>query len=788
MRDYIRTEGPRCIENGWLICAVAPGAKFPGYAAWPRPLAAEDCGGKTGGVGILCGKGEIPVAGIDCDCEGDPELALALREEFVSAVPQLESAPYRVGRPPKFLLAARAKRDGWRKQSSPVYRKDGRKIQLEILGDGQQFVAYHVHPGTGKPYEWPESWSTGEPATLRAEDLPVIAYEDIRKLIEVFCRRAEEAGYARDAGTGHQTAEAADVSDAQLEAALTPAQKPIPGLSVARMEEIIRAIKPDFGPGSNDLWCRYGMAIHHQTQGSEEGFALWDRLSAEFPEAYDARAIRARWNSFRSDRAAALTFRWVLKQYRLRLGVAALDPSELGLANRFLAKYGDCVAHVPATGRNYFFDKDIASWVSGADGADAVMSDRFCRGVVEDALAAEASKADEDGLPETATALRKFQKRVFGAISNYTDRVLRHVMRQPELNLSAAAFDSDSRWFGVANGVIDLRTGQLAEERPEYYVLRRSRAPFLPGEECPLWRKTMLEWQGGDAAMVGYIQRLMGSFMTGRPSEDVLPIISGSGGNGKSAFLNVMRAAFGSYAMTIDQSTLVGMSRSAAGGPRSDIAKLQGARLVYCSETDENAPLKAADVKRLTGRDSFAARAPYGREEIEILPTWGMIVVTNHEPTVKEDDEGVWRRLKVIPFNQKYLGENRDTHLEQKLEAELPGILNWLLEGLMEYRAKGLMEPETVTERTKAYRAENDIVQLWVESCLVPDDKAALLGRDAYTSFVSYCTASGERFPLAKKAFIRSLTKKLPKFVRMAADRRYPGWRIRTSDDFEELS
>ena len=163
----IRELGPRVVANGYQVCHIAKGYKVPMYKAWPsRPMTAqecEDCANGEDGVGIMCGKGEIPICGLDFDIDGDVELARVMRA-FMEEVFGLLVA-YRVGKAPKFLVMVRAQEPGWRKIKTAMYRKGDQTAQLEVLGAGQQFVAYHTHPDTGRPYEWPgEDFGGDSPA------------------------------------------------------------------------------------------------------------------------------------------------------------------------------------------------------------------------------------------------------------------------------------------------------------------------------------------------------------------------------------------------------------------------------------------------------------------------------------------------------------------------------------------------------------------------------------------------------------------------------------------------
>ena len=192
----IREYGPKLIENGYLICDIAPGKKACLRKGWvDNPLSVQACKQHPAaeGVGILCGQGDHPVCGIDADFDGTEAEGEELLQKLREACPKLEEAISRVGRPGRFLLIARS--DGrWAKSTTSSYRLGERTARLEVLGYGQQFVAYHTHPETGKPYYYPEPW-IGEPITTPVTYLPLLTMADIDAIKDAFVDFLESKGF-----------------------------------------------------------------------------------------------------------------------------------------------------------------------------------------------------------------------------------------------------------------------------------------------------------------------------------------------------------------------------------------------------------------------------------------------------------------------------------------------------------------------------------------------------------------------------------------------------------------
>lgn len=286
------------------------------------------------------------------------------------------------------------------------------------------------------------------------------------------------------------------------------------------------------------------------------------------------------------------------------------------------------------------------------------------------------------------------------------DRV--HAIRVSEL-------DSDPWTLNTKSGLIDLRTAILRPSDPMAYCTKITGAVL--GSRCDAWWKFLEDVTCGDVAMMGYLQRVAGYFLTGDTSEHALFFAHGAGGNGKSVFVNTVAAVMGDYAVTASMDTFV---VSGSDKHPTDLAMLRGARLAVAVETEEGRRWAESKVKAMTGGDAISAR--FMRQDFfTFKPQFKLLVVGNHKPAIRNVDDAMRRRMHLIPFTFK--PTNPDTQLTAKLEAEHGGILGWMLDGLAMLRRAGLNPPETVKRATAEYFAAEDAVGRWLAECVEQDDR-----------------------------------------------------------------
>ena len=321
---------------------------------------------------------------------------------------------------------------------------------------------------------------------------------------------------------------------------------------------------------------------------------------------------------------------------------------------------------------------------------------------------------------------------------------------QPGIPVQPAELDFDPSLLNVENGTINLKTGKLQPHRQEDLITKIAPVEYDPEAKCPLFDKFLDRMMGENEDLKRFLQKAVGYSLTGDTSEQCLFMLHGAGQNGKSTFIETIRALQGDYARQTEFATFLANDRG-NDRVRNDLARLDGARFVSAVEAEPGQRLSEVVVKQITGSDKIAARFLY-QEFFEFVPQFKLFLATNHKPDIRGTDLAIWRRVRLIPFAVTIPENERDNHLLDRLKAELPGILNWALDGCLDWQEDGLRVPREVEVATSEYREEMDPIASFIEEhCVLgPDNQnsAAIL----YKSYMGWCDEEGER-PITKKAF-----------------------------------
>ena len=230
----------------------------------------------------------------------------------------------------------------------------------------------------------------------------------------------------------------------------------------------------------------------------------------------------------------------------------------------------------------------------------------------------------------------------------------------------------------------------------------------------------------------------------------------GQGANGKSTFIELISWLLGDYTQRIATELLMQNTRSSQ-GPSADLAALKGCRLAFCNEVEEGRWLAEARVKELTGGDTITARVPYAKSAITFRPSFTLVMVGNHRPEIHDTSTGMWRRMLLIPFDTTIPEAKRDANLLEKLKEEGPGILNWALAGYHDYLRHGLRVPTSVTESTRVYRDEQDIIGEWVREHCDITPGVVYSKAEMYKAYQKWSKDRGQ-YPLSMGRFSRRLS------------------------------
>ena len=346
--------------------------------------------------------------------------------------------------------------------------------------------------------------------------------------------------------------------------------------------------------------------------------------------------------------------------------------------------------------------------------------------------------------------------------ANRIDAMLKLAKSDPEIYRHADEFDTDREFLNVGNGLLDLGSGRLYPHDEGFQCTNLTEVTYDESAKCPRW----LEFLGEvirDVELIEFVRRSVGYSLSGFTNEQVLFFLCGAGANGKSIFLNVLLELLGSYGKTTGADTI--MRHTAA--HHDDLARLHKARVVAVAEIEEGSRLREARVKDLTGEDTVAARFLY-RESFEFEPRFKLWLRGNHKPTVQGSEEGIWRRIAIIPFDRVIPVEQRDPNLGEKLSAEMPGILRWAVEGFAAWKAGGLKAPPIVTAAVRDYREESDETQSFLDECCDVGQGDYQARSSALANSYTYWASQGGHEKLSNKALTARLQRMGFQKVRLA--------------------
>jgi putative DNA primase/helicase len=352
----------------------------------------------------------------------------------------------------------------------------------------------------------------------------------------------------------------------------------------------------------------------------------------------------------------------------------------------------------------------------------------------------------------------------------------RGIARQPD------DFDNDPWLLTVMNGTIDLRTGNIRPHNPKDMITKLAPVIYDPSARCPNFLEFLDMIMLGRKSLIEFLKRAIGLSLTGITSDKVMFILYGPGGdNGKSTLVEVIEMLLGTYAKRTPVATFL---KKREGGIPNDIARLKGARFVWASESDRGVRLSESLIKEMTGGDKLVARFLHG-EFFEFMPKFKIWLATNHKPNIR-GDAALWQRLKLVPFEYTIPKDRQKKRHEvmAMFRAELPGILNWAIEGCVEWQRDGLGVPEEVVNVTREYEAEQDTFSAFLEETCVRTPNAQVLSMPLYRKHKMWCEEHGE-LPVTHKTFAAIMSERGFKKTRTRQGFLYSGIGLRSEDHYD---
>lgn len=443
--------------------------------------------------------------------------------------------------------------------------------------------------------------------------------------------------------------------------------------------------------------------------------------------------------------------------------------TELGNARRLVDKLDGNVRYEPSA--KVWFVWDGRCWQRDIEGHVA----RQAKQVVDELLSTAKLSNDPDTIKRRVQFAHKSQTspRISGMIEL--------AKTEPGISINFSTFDRQPHLLNVANGMIDLRSGELLPHDREAFATHIIDIDYVPEAVCPTFDRFVDDILMHDKELAEYVQRAAGYTATGETREQCLFFLIGEGANGKSTLLNTLRGVLGPYGKHTPTETLIAKTGAAS----NDLARLAGSRLVTASEANADQRLADGLLKQITGDEPIVARFLF-KEFIEFRPTFKVCLATNQLPHVNGSDAAIWRRLRIIPFNRNFTVEEQDRELSKKLEAERSGILAWIVRGAVDWYENGLQTPKAVAEATAGYRSEMDTVGQFIEERCEVASSAAVSSSSLFETYRKHSNETG-RSPVSHTMFGRTLSSKGFRAEKRSGRKYRVGLKLRTGF-YEEVA
>ena len=421
---------------------------------------------------------------------------------------------------------------------------------------------------------------------------------------------------------------------------------------------------------------------------------------------------------------------------------------DAGNAERLVARYGPVIRHVSDSRAGadgwYFYDGRV--WEDST--SKVVQHQLETARAYQDAAAA----MPEDDAEQLAKKVAHTKNAKAMANERGMTALRKLAATFPEIEVERSELDADPWLFNCANGILDVSTGELLPHDASHMLTRQSPVIYDPDAQSDLW-DSYLEWlTAGRNDLARFLQVAAGYSMTADAREEKLFFIHGRAASGKTTFVESVKAVMGSYAMTADFSTF--LKGHSVGGPRTDIARLHGARYVSSVEVDQGQALAEGLVKQMTGGDAITARFLYAAE-FEFHASHKLWLVANDAPKVSSEDDGLWRRILRIPCDNVVPEGQRDTTLKPRLKDTAlsgPAILAWMVKGAQIWRQEGLIVPESIRQATLDYQESQDPITDFIKESCEPEPGGSVLVADLWTAYLAYCKTY-RRKPMGKLLF-----------------------------------
>lgn len=467
---------------------------------------------------------------------------------------------------------------------------------------------------------------------------------------------------------------------------------------------------------------------------------------------------------------------------------------DTGNAERFYDRYGSYFKY-NVDNKNFMFWNG-KTWVNDVDGnvkkcADALISDLRdeANKKIENIKKAISKEQNEDVIDSLKADLKEMEKNIT-RISNKAgkDAMLSELQHIHDIPVHNNDFDTQDYLLNTDSGIVDLRTGEIMPFDSRKLLSRNTNCK-VSYEEPTTFIKFLNDVFKRDNAddtkeLVDYVQQALGYSLSGDTMQQCMFFLFGNGSNGKSTFVELIKKIAGDYGAATDSDLLMQNQGSSTQSTQFSLASLNGRRFVPTSETDEGKRLAEARIKKMTGSESIEAQFKYGAP-FNFVPKFKIWMSTNNRPIIRGTDLGIWRRIHLIPFERTFTDKEKDLNMPKKLEAEMPKILGWIIQGYKILLSKPngiLVKPRCVEEATSDYRKDNDVVSSFISSECKDVPAAKIQARVLYNDYKQWCESNTE-YKLSETKFGLEMVKKGYKKVRLANGWYYKGIVLQSDDD-----
>ena len=425
------------------------------------------------------------------------------------------------------------------------------------------------------------------------------------------------------------------------------------------------------------------------------------------------------------------------------------DLTDTGNAQRFIDKFGENIRY--NFDNKYWMIWDGKTWVR-----DAV---QIVKNKVD--IMIEEMKEEAVAEPNEKYAQEMFRNIKHLSSNSGKEAMLKEAMHIDKTPVRNSDFDKDAFLLNCENGVVNLKTGELMPHNREFMMSKNTHVEVDMENEPKVWLKCIDDIFCHSKGLIDFVHKSIGYSLSGSTKEQCFFQCYGNGSNGKTVFINAVMNILGDYSLNAQVDSILTRGKSTSGNASPDVARMNGARFVRTNEPEEGARFNEGLVKQLTGSDVVTARFLYGGD-FEFIPIFKLWILCNYKIVVRGTDKGIWRRMRLIPFEATFEGANADKEIENKLKAELPQILGWAIKGCLKWLEEGLEMPYEVEQATKSYRQEMDIIESFLQDCVKMAPNGREKANDVFMAYKKWAQ-DGNEWCMSQSKFGTELAKKFAK-------------------------